>query len=64
MRTVRIGLLLRTQNQVGSTVASSRTYTVLDQVAGAPAITPDDGRVRRLFTKTILLRNGEATLSL
>lgn len=64
VRTVRVGLLLRTQNQVGATVAANRTYTVLDQVIGAPNITPDDGRVRRLFTKTIMLRNGEATLSL
>lgn len=59
VRTVRIGLLLRTPNPSGTVTDATRTYTVLDRVVGAPAIDPGDGRLRRLFTKTVLLRNAQ-----
>lgn len=62
VRTVRIGLLLRTPNDAGAIVPPGRTYTVLDRVVGAPAINPADGRLRRLFTKTVQLRNVEETI--
>lgn len=62
VRSVRIGLLLRTEKPSGSIVANTKTYAVLDQTIGSPAIDPSDGRLRRLFTKTVLLRAAQATL--
>lgn len=59
VRSVRLGMLIRTQDPVGVAVPAARTYTVLDTVLGAPAIQPNDGRLRRLFTKTVKLRNAK-----
>lgn len=59
VRTVRIGLLVRTENKVDVTVPAGKTYTVLDQV---PIADPADGLMRRLFAKTIVLRNVEEVL--
>lgn len=60
LRTVRIALLVRSEDPTGAVVPADRTFSVLDQVAGAGEfidIAPDDGRMRRLFTKTVSLRN-------
>lgn len=62
VRTIRIGLLVRTAGIVDAVVPADKTYTILDQVLAAPDITPDDGHLRRLFTKTVALRNIEETL--
>jgi type IV pilus assembly protein PilW len=64
VRTVRIALLLRTENQAGAVVAPDRTYTLLDAVVGEPDIEPDDGRLRRLFSKTVVMRIAEEVASL
>lgn len=57
IRSVRAALLLRTEGTTGSTVDPATTYNVLEQVVGQPDIDPADGRLRRLFTRTIGLRN-------
>lgn len=64
VRAVRIALLLSTENQAGAIVSADRTYTVLDEEIGAPQIEPDDGRLRRLFSKTVIMRNAEEVASL
>lgn len=60
VRSVRIALLVRTPNDAGAVVPAGLSYTVLDQVVGQPV--PADGRLRRLFTKTVALRNVEETI--
>lgn len=57
VRTVRIALLLRTENPAGAINADGQVYTVLDQTFDSDDLTLDDGRLRRLFTRTVLLRN-------
>lgn len=57
VRSVRIALLMATESPSDVVVPPGKTYTVLDESVGAPLIEPDDGRLRRLFTKTISLRN-------
>lgn len=64
IRAVRIGLLLSTENTAGTIVDRERQYDVLDQAIGFPDIDPADGRLRRLFTRTVLLRNAEQVQSL
>jgi len=59
VRTVRIALLLSTENDSGAVVDPERVYSVLDEEIGAPLIEPGDGRLRRLFTKTVVMRNAE-----
>lgn len=54
---VRIGLLVRSQERVGDTVAPSRNIQVLDVVIPSSAAALVDGRMRRLFVSTIALRN-------
>lgn len=60
VRSVRIALLLRTPNDAGAVVPAGLTYTVLEQIVPQPV--PADGRLRRLFTKTVALRNVEEIL--
>lgn len=60
VRSVRIALLVRTPNDAGAVVPAGLSYTVLDRVVGQPV--PADGRLRRLFTKTVALRNVEETI--
>lgn len=60
VRSVRIALLLRTPNDAGAVVPAGLTYTVLEQTVPQPV--PADGRLRRLFTKTVALRNVEEIL--
>lgn len=60
IRSVRIALLLRTPNDAGAVVPAGLTYTVLEQIVPQPV--PADGRLRRLFTKTVALRNVEEIL--
>jgi type IV pilus assembly protein PilW len=64
VRTLRLGLLLRTENAAGAIVDAGRTYPVLDELIGAPQITPNDGRLRRLFSKTIMLRTARQVLTI
>jgi hypothetical protein len=59
VRVVRIALLLRTENEAGALVPADRFWMVLDQRIGAPQIEPDDGRLRRLFTRTVVMRNAQ-----
>lgn len=59
VRSVRLALLVKTENPVDAVVASDKEYTLLDRKIDNTVIDPDDGRVRRLFTKTVLLRNVE-----
>lgn len=59
VRSVRIGLLVATEGQVDAVIPAGKTYTVLDQNV-APDIS--DGRLRRQFTKTVILRNIEEYL--
>lgn len=54
---VRIGLLVRSQERVGDTVAPSRNIQVLDVAIPSSAAALMDGRMRRLFVSTIALRN-------
>ena len=64
VRTVRVGLLVSTANPSGSVVPAGRTFTVLDRVVGAPQIDPTDGRLRRLFVSTVLVRSGVESVDL
>lgn len=57
VRSVRIGLLMSTDGDAGAIVDPARTFTVLDKAVGTPDIDPADGRLRRVFTKTVGLRN-------
>lgn len=59
VRSVRIGLLVATEGRVDAVIPAGKTYTVLDET-----VTPDvsDGRLRRQFTKTVILRNVEEYL--
>jgi len=59
VRSVRIGLLVATEGQVDAVTPAGTTYTVLDATA-APDVS--DGRLRRQFTKTVILRNIEEYL--
>lgn len=60
VRSVRIALLVRTPNDAGAVVPAGLSYTVLEQIVPQPV--PADGRLRRLFTKTVALRNVEEML--
>lgn len=51
--TVRVALLLNSVERVGDDVATG-PFTLLD---ATPIDAPDDSRERRVFTKTVLLRN-------
>lgn len=59
VRSVRIGLLVATEGRVDAVIPAGKTYTVLDQNV-APDVS--DGRLRRQFTKTVILRNVEEYL--
>ncbi len=50
---IRVGLLMRSEDQVSGLDPDSSAYTVLDENITAPG----DRRIRRLFTSTITLRN-------
>lgn len=63
MRSVRIGMLVRTGADVDAVTPAGQTYTVLDRTfaaAGFPLI--NDGRIRRVFTTTVALRNTERVI--
>ena len=63
LRSVRIGLLVRTAADVDSLLPPGQAYTVLDRTVTAatfPAL--NDGRVRRVFTTTVALRNTEMVI--
>lgn len=58
IRAIRIGLLVHTEGDVDAVVPAGQAYTILDRtltVAGFPPLS--DGRVRRVFTATVALRN-------
>lgn len=59
VRSVRIGLLVATEGTVDAVIPAGKTYTVLDETV-APDVS--DGRLRRQFTKTVILRNIEEYL--
>lgn len=59
VRSVRIGLLVATEGRVDAVIPAGKTYTVLDETV-APDVS--DGRLRRQFTKTVILRNIEEYL--
>lgn len=59
VRSVRVGLLVATEGQVDAVIPAGKTYTVLDETV-APDVS--DGRLRRQFTKTVILRNIEEYL--
>ncbi|MFP5383207.1 MAG: PilW family protein [Gammaproteobacteria bacterium] len=63
LRSIRIGLLVRTGADVDAITAAGQTYTVLDRTITAadfPLI--NDGRIRRVFTTTVGLRNTERVI--
>lgn len=60
IRSIRVGLVMRTDADVDAIVPAGQTYTVLDRTLDAanfPIIA--DGHVRRVFSTTIALRNTE-----
>ncbi len=57
VRAVRIALMLRTENPAGAVINPATTYTVLDQTYDNSTLTLDDGRLHRMFSRTVLLRN-------
>lgn len=63
LRSIRIGLVMRTDADVDAIVPAGQTYTVLDRTLDSgnfPIIA--DGHVRRVFTTTIALRNTERVI--
>lgn len=54
---VRIGLLVRTEDEVVGLTESNASFTVLDQVLNAGQGVLEEPRVRRLFTTTVAIRN-------
>lgn len=58
VRAIRIALLVRTDVAVGAEVPAGQQYTLLDRTLTAAGFPPlSDGRVRRVFTTTVALRN-------
>lgn len=58
IRAIRIGLLVRTDGVVGAQVPAGQQYTLLDRTLTTANFPPlADGRVRRVFTATVALRN-------
>lgn len=58
VRAIRIGLLVRTENVVDARLPAGPGFTVLDRTLDAGNFAPlADGRIRRLFTATVALRN-------
>lgn len=58
VRAIRIGLLVRTEDVVNAQLPAGQAYTVLDRTLDAGNFAPlADGRIRRLFTATVALRN-------
>lgn len=63
LRSVRIGLLVRTGADVDALTPAGQAYTVLDRTftaADFPLI--NDGRIRRVFTTAVALRNTERVI--
>lgn len=64
IRAIRIGMLVRTEANLNIDAPDDITYTVLDKTldtATFPVL--DDGRLRRLFTTTVQLRNVNRTFN-
>lgn len=60
LRAIRIGLLVRTTADVDAVAREGQRYTVLDRTLDADNFLPiADGRVRRLFITTVVLRNSQ-----
>lgn len=63
LRSIRIGLLVRTGADVDAITPAGQSYTVLDRTftaADFPLV--NDGRIRRVFTTTVGLRNTERVI--